>query len=129
MARPLKEINWDLVLKKMEAGCPAKEIYSGMCDEDTFYSRFKKEFGRAFSDYSGWMNNVGIGNLRYAQYAKAMQGNNQMLTLLGKERLGQGREEEIKKSPFEDIIELRHENMMLKAELQEIKQAIDAKNK
>lgn len=121
MARPLKEINWEQVIKKMEAGCSAKEIYGSWGDSDTFYRRFKQQFGKRFEDYAVSLREVGKGNIRYGQYVKAMQGNNHMLALLGKEWLGQGREEEIKRSPFEDIIELRHENMILKAELQEIK--------
>lgn len=117
MARPKKEINWDIIEKRMEAGCTAKEIW-GDGDMDTFYRRFKEHFGKSFGDYKDEYYSVGNGNLKFTQYMKALAGNTNMLTLLGRERLGQGREEEIKKSPYDDIIELRHENMLLRAQLE-----------
>jgi len=122
MARPKKEINWDLVEKRMEAGCSAKEIAGAIpCDLDTFYSRFKLEFGKAFSDYSDEFYSAGDGNLRFTQYMKALAGNTNMLTLLGKERLGQGEEKE-STPPNNDFMALRHENMLLKAELDAYKE-------
>jgi hypothetical protein len=125
MPRPKKDINWDIVQKKMEAGCSAKEIAGGMCNIDTFYDRFKEEFGKGFSDYSDIFYSEGDGNLRFTQYMKALSGNINMLTLLGRERLGQGKEE-VKVSPFDDILALKHENMILRAELSEIKERLNA---
>ena len=93
MARPKKEINWDIVEKKMEAGCSAKEICGSTLDTDTFYRRFKEEYGKSFGDYSAEFYSVGNGNLKFTQYMKALSGNTNMLTLLGKERLGQGNTE------------------------------------
>lgn len=125
MPRQKKPINWDLVEKKMEAGCSAKEIAStfDIC-LDTFYPRFKEEFGRSFSDISEERYLLGNGNIKLTQYAKAMSGNIHMLILLGKERLGQGKEQD-KQSPFEDTISLRHENMMLRAEIERVKEILD----
>lgn len=126
MARPKKTIDWQLVEKRMEAGCTAKEIAACLhADIDTFYRRFKEQYGKSFGDYSVEFYSIGDANIRALQYAKAMNGNLQMLFFLGKERLGQGKEE-VKASPFEDIIQLRHENMILKAELNEIKEKMNA---
>lgn len=121
MARPEKEINWELVEKRMEAGCNGIEIAATLRISDTiFYDRFKKKYGKSFQDYRGSFNSAGVSNIRFTQYMKALSGNNNMLLLLGRERLGQGKLEEIQKSPFEDIHELRHENMILKAQLDKL---------
>jgi len=125
MARPKKELDWRIVEKKMEAGCSAKEIAGSMCDIGTFYDRFKEEYGVSFSNYSQQFYEEGNSNIRWIQYMKAMSGNIPMMSLLGRERLGQGKEE-VQTSPFEDIIAMRHENMMLKAEMHEIKEMLNA---
>lgn len=93
MARPLKEINWVEVEKRMEAGNTAKQIAKALrVNIETFYDRFKREFECGFSDYSNGIFECGDANIQYTQYLKAIGGNIQMLTLLGKERLGQGKE-------------------------------------
>ena len=85
MARPLKPIDWNIVEKKMHAGCSGIEIAADFyIDRDTFYDRFKKEYGKSFSDYSAEFHCIGKGNIRFRQYSKAMEGNPQMLILLGK---------------------------------------------
>ena len=118
MARPKKEINWDLVEKRAEAGCSGVEIAGTLrIEENTFYWRFKEKYGKSFQDYKGALYEAGDANIRSAQYIKAISGNVPMLTLLGRERLNQGKDEEIKKSPYEDILDLKHENMMLRDEL------------
>jgi hypothetical protein len=122
MGRKKKEINWDVVEKRIEAGCTATEIAAACrINQDTFTARFKQNYGRYFSEISDSFYSAGDANLKYTQYMKALSGNNAMLLLLGRERLNQGKEEEIKKSPYEDIIALRHENMILRAELDNIK--------
>ncbi len=91
MARPPKEINWETVRKKIEAGCPAKEIFNSydcQVTDETFYKRFKEEFGCSFSDYSPRAASVGEGDLRLMLHAKAMQGNITVLIFLAKCRLG-----------------------------------------
>ena len=120
MARPLKDINWDMVEKKMEAGCTAREIYGNVCDEDTFYRRFKDKYGCSFGDYAGQSYQIGNGNLKFAQYMRALAGNNPMLQLLGKERLGQGRDVGLD-PPRDDVLAITHENMLLKAEIEKMK--------
>lgn len=118
MGRPKKEINWDIVEKKMEAGCSAREICGGVCEINTFYDRFKERYGKGFADFADDYYSIGEGNIKFTQYMKAISGNIQMLSLLGRERLNQGKEQE-KISPYEDILALRHENMMLKAQIQQ----------
>lgn len=127
MSRPKKEINWEIVEKRMEAGCNGLEIAAVLrIDDDTFYRRFEQQYGKRFADSSGHFYSAGDANIKFTQYMKALAGNNNMLMLLGKERLNQGKEEEVKKSPLEDIIELRHENMILKDEVQKLKGDVDA---
>lgn len=105
----------------MEAGCSAKEIASGMCEINTFYDRFKQHYGKSFADYADEYYSAGDGNIKFTQYMKMLSGNIPMLQLLGRERLGQGKDQ-VTASPFDDIIALRHENMILKAELEKAKQ-------
>lgn len=114
MPRQKKEINWDIVEKKMEAGCTAKEIAGsvGLC-LDTFYDKVKLEYGKGFADIAERSYAAGDGNLKFTQYMKALSGNSHMLILLGKERLGQGKDQVVQ-APLQEIVDLRHENMFLK---------------
>ncbi len=103
MARPKKEIKWEIVEKKMEAGCSAKEICGAFyIDTDTFYRRFKEEYGKRFEDYAASFRSTGLGNLRFRQYMKALEGNTQMLMFLGKVDLGQKEQQE--QTVQEDVI-------------------------
>lgn len=97
MARPKKEISWLRVEQMMESGASAKEIAGALAiDLDTFYSRFKEEFGKGFSDYSDSFRSGGYANLRHMQYVSALKGNSSMLQYLGRIWLGQKTEEEAK---------------------------------
>lgn len=126
MARPPKAINWDIVRTKMEAGLTAMQIATDLeVNINTFYNRFKEEFGHSFSDFSDDFHSAGKGHIAWIQYMKAKGGNIPMLLLLGKEWLGQGQEKE-KESPYEDTIAMRHENMTLRYELQKLKEALSA---
>jgi len=128
MSRKEKEINWDIVEKRMEAGCSGIEIAAAIkCHRDTFYDRFRKKYGKSYADLSSEFYSAGDANIRFTQYMKALSGNIPMLTLLGRERLDQGKEEE-RLSPFEDIIALKHENMILRAELAEIKEKLNERS-
>ncbi len=94
MARPLKEINWDLVEKMIEAECSANEISAKFrINHDTFYKRFKDEYKVSFQDYQAVFHSAGRGDLKLMQHMKALNndasGNIQMLMYLGKVRLGQ----------------------------------------
>lgn len=117
MTKQKKEIDWNLVEKRMEAGCNGIEISAVLrVDPDTFYRRFEEQYGKRFADISDHFQKAGHSNVRAMQYIKAMNGNIPMLTLLGREWLGQGKDQE-KVSPYEDILALRHENMMLRAQI------------
>ena len=121
MARPLKEINWDIVEKRIEAGCTAREIAASCkIDMDTFYDRFKLEYGKSFSDYSADLYSVGDANLKFTQYVKAIAGNIPMLHLLGRERLDQGKNDD-PISPRQDQIDQSHLLMQLQNEIVELK--------
>ena len=125
MARPVKTINWKIVERKMECGIPAIDIaFENNIDINTFYRRFKKEYNKNFGDYKDNFIQSGRANIIFTQYMKALSGNNKMLELLGREWLGQGKEPE-KKSPLEEVITLTHENILLKAELEKIKEKIN----
>ncbi len=93
MARPQREINWEIVDKMMEAGCSAKEIFGYLRISDSaFYSRFIQEYGEHYQEYKVGAYESGNALLRLTQFQKALRGNIEMLKLLGRERLGQGKE-------------------------------------
>ncbi len=90
MARPKKEIDWSKVDELMEVGSPAAEISDQFdINPNTFYERFKEHYGYNFQDYRMKFHSVGKANLRRSQYENALEGNTQMLILLGKLWLGQ----------------------------------------
>lgn len=93
MARPLKEINWDVVDKLIEAGCNGLQIAAKFrIDDDTFYNRFKKEYGFSFQDYSGKIQECGKADIISMLHAKAINngapGNATLLMFLARCRLG-----------------------------------------
>jgi|SRR5579863_8921844 len=125
MSRPPKEINWNIVEKRLEAGCSAKEIAAVFSIKiDTFYRRFKEEYGVSFGDYGVDFQDAGKANIKYTQYMKALSGNVNMLLLLGKEWLGQGKEES-KDSPYQDTITLSHENILLRAHVADLQEKLN----
>lgn len=90
MARPRKEIDWAVVERKMEAGCTQVEICSHFGINPTnFQDKFKEEYGEHFTAFATIIHSRGKGNVREAQYEKALEGNTNMLILLGKLWLGQ----------------------------------------
>jgi hypothetical protein len=106
MARPPKPIDWNLVERKMEAGCTATEIaWDFRMHIDTFSERFKQEYGKYFTEYAGNFHSVGKGNVRHQQYERAMDGNTQMLTILGREWLGQEKEQKQRSQIDEDRLD------------------------
>lgn len=90
VGRPPKPIDWDRVERKMEAGCTAVEISSHFrIHPTTFVHKFKEKYGDNFSNFSNDFHSDGKGNVREKQYEEALDGNTQMLVLLGKLWLGQ----------------------------------------
>lgn len=123
MARPKKEINWDIVEKRMEAGNTAKQIAKHLrIDIDTLYDRFKEEYKCSFSDYSVGMTECGEGDIVFTQHMKALQGNVTMLMYLGKVKYGQKEPETAMTSaPNQVQIDQSHRIMELEYQLEQEK--------
>lgn len=93
MGRPLKEINWEVVEKLIESGCSGVEIAGKFrIKSDTFYERFKKEYGCSFQDYRVESQEAGLADLKSMIHAKALNnkapGNSNLLIFLARCRLG-----------------------------------------
>jgi hypothetical protein len=93
MARPLKEINWDVVEKLIESGCSGVAIAAKFrIQSDTFYIRFKKEYKCNFQDYRVESQEAGAADILSMIHAKALNnkapGNAQLLIFLARCRLG-----------------------------------------
>ena len=129
MARPPKEINWDLIKRKMEAGCTAKEIFNShdhKMNIDTFYDRFKEEFGCSFSDYSAPSNEIGKGDIKLMLHAKALNGAINALLFLAERRCGMKVPEVVvAEANNQELINLQHQNMMLKNRVNELESNAD----
>ena len=125
--RPLKEINWDIVEKLIECDCSGPEIAGKFrMDNDTFYRRFKTEYGCNFGEYRATPQGAGIADLKAMIHAKALSnkapGNSTMLIFLARCRLGMKEpemahliatnQEQIDQSQL--IMQLQHENAELK---------------
>lgn len=124
MARNLKEINWDAVEKQMQAGLTAKQIAHGKIHITHFYRRFKQQFGCDFANYAMDSYECGDGILKFTQYMKAISGKTKELEKLCEVRLGQNVIKQ-ESPPNEDYLTIKHENMILKSELQKIKERLD----
>ena len=90
--RPCAPIDWKKVEVMMLAGCSGEEIAGSVgVHHDTFYRRFQQEYGTSFTLASHSKKKAGHGNIRSRQYIAALNGNTQMLKILGEEWLGQGK--------------------------------------
>ncbi len=126
MARPLKSINWEMVKRRIEAGNNALSISRALdIQTDTFYRRFKEEFGVSFQDYRVDSENVRNDYIPFSLYMKALSGNPTMLIRLGEEFLGQGREGFEKNNFQEEAIRLRQMVMELKHDNENKKKLIE----
>jgi len=106
MSRPHTPIDWEVVNDMLEAGCPGTEIAPIFSiHPDTFYKRVQEEHGMGFTEYSQAKKCKGEGNLRLAQYLKALgktkKGDNTLLIWLGKQRLNQKENASEEKFPEE----------------------------
>ena len=117
MGRPEKPINWELVDRLLEAGANQGQIAAAIgVDSDTLHDRFVKQYGCSYTVYSGQKCQYGEALILGAQMKKALNGNAQMLTWLGKVRLKQ--QESAILQPLNDHSnEQAHEIMLLKNEL------------
>lgn len=125
MARPKKEINWEIVEKRMEAGCSGVEIAAVLrIQDDTFYRRFEEQYGKSFQDSKGSFHSAGDSNIKFTQYMKALSGNIPMLMYLGKIKCGQRETDSpITSAPNQLQLDQAHRIMELENEL------IEEKNK
>lgn len=131
MARPPKEINWDVVQKLIECGCSGVEIAAKFhIKSDTFYLRFKKEYKCSFQDYRGEAQEAGLADLKAMIHAKALNnkapGNSNLLIFLAKCKLGMREPDAIRDiAPNQNQIDQSHRIMMLEHELAEAKEKIN----
>ena len=135
MARPKREINWDIVRKYMECGCSGVQIAAKLrLAKDTFYNRFKKEFRKGFQDYYEDGHSVGKLDIRVMLYAKAMNnkapGNADLLKFLAKCELGM-KEPEVTHTlaANQAQIDQSHLIMQLQHEIEELKIANKSQTK
>ena len=131
MARPEKEIDWEKVRQRMEAGCSAKTIASKHnVDLSRFYEKFKKEFGCGFADYAGLYTECGKDDIEYIYHMKALSGNVSALNWLAQVKCGHKIPESAKTdSPIQSDIDLRHQNMFLQARLDKLEAQIANQSK
>ncbi len=122
MARQKKPINWDVVEKRMEAGNSAREIAKHLrIDINTFYDRFKEEYQCGFADFHDGITECGNADIIYTQHMKALSGNVTLLMYLGRVKCGQKEPENMQMiPPHEESLSLRHENMILKSQLEKL---------
>jgi hypothetical protein len=133
MARPRKEINWEIVEKMIEAGSSARDIYGKFrINEDTFYRRFKDEYEISFQDYKGELSSAGEADLRLMLHAKALnndaRGNITALIFLARTRLGMREPELLSQLPSnQGQIDQSHLIMQLQYEIEQLKNANKSK--
>lgn len=130
MARPHKNIDWNMVEQKILAGCTAQQIFSSKytrCAPNTFYNNFKLEFGCSFEDYCEEVSKLGEGDLLLLQHAKAMKGSVPMLQHLGKVRLGQKEaKDDTTIAPHQAQVDQSHTIMQQQNEIEELKKKLEA---
>lgn len=93
MARPHKYINWEVVERLIECGCPGTEIAAKFrIQSNTFYRRFEQEYGVSFQDYRAESQEAGLADIRAMLHAKALNnkapGNSNLLVFLARCKLG-----------------------------------------
>ncbi len=126
MARPHKEINWDVVEKLIDCGCPGTEIAAKFrIQADTFYRRFKEEYEVSFQDYRVPACEAGLADLRAMIHAKAINnkapGNSNLLIFLAKVKLGYKEPEgSTTTAPKQAELDASYQNMELQHKLTEM---------
>lgn len=130
MGRPLKEINWDVVEKLIESGCSGVEIAGKFrIKSDTFYERFKREYGCSFQDYRVESQEAGLADLKSMIHAKALNnkapGNSNLLIFLARCRLGMKEpENSTALAPNQIQLDQTHRIMQLENELEQLRNKI-----
>ena len=97
IGRPKAEIDWNIVAELCIYGCSGSEIASEFgLNPDTIYARCVEDNGISFSAFSRKFFEKGNNKLRKAQLEKAINGDNTMMVWLGKNRLGQKDNHDVK---------------------------------
>ena len=90
IGRPPKEIKWEQVLIKMQAGNSERKIAFDLnIHVDTLRDRFHDHFGISFSTYAANALQDRNENIEYRQYTKALEGDTRLLVWLGEVWVGQ----------------------------------------
>lgn len=130
MARPLKEIDWNMVEQYMESGCSGVEIAAKFhIQKNTFYERFRKEYNCGFQDYHSDASGAGIADLKRMLHAKTLNnkapGNTHLLMFMAKCKLGMREPESIVKIAPEQVeIDKDHLLMQQQYEIDKLKKEI-----
>jgi len=115
-------LDWKLIDEFLASGSRGIEIAAYFdIEKDTLYDACVRDNGIAFSAYSAEKREKGHIPLRYKMYKKAVKdGNITALLHLAKHRLNEwDQKEEVATAPLQKQIDSDHENMKLKAQLQE----------
>jgi hypothetical protein len=107
MARPRKEIDWDIADKAAALFCTGEEI-ANLCgvSYDTLLTRIKELDYASFSEWFGEKSASTLKSLRRKQLDIALNGNVTMLIWLGKQLLNQKEKQEIEQTNKEIVIKI-----------------------
>lgn len=128
MARPHKDINWEVVEKLIECGCPGTEIAAKFrIQAATFYRRFEEEYKVSFQNYRTDSKEAGLADLRAMIHAKAINnkapGNSNLLIFLGRCLLGYREPEVVHHvAANQTQIDQTHTIMRLQHEISQLKE-------
>jgi hypothetical protein len=131
MARPRREINWEVVEKLIENGSSGIEIAGKFkIDSDTFYRRFQAEYNCRFADYTAIGSQGGKADLRSMLWAKAINnkapGNAQLLMFLARCELGMKEPDSVQLlAANQPQIDQTHEIMRLQHRIAELEENAD----
>lgn len=118
-------VDWKKVDQYLEAGANGFQIAAKLeMHHDTLYNCCQRDHNVLWTEYAQSKKLGGDADLHWAQMASARRGNTQLLLKLGELRLGQAQVEE-KTPPFQELLEIRHELMLLKAENEKLKDKLN----
>ena len=122
MGKFKKDIDWNLVELYVKAGCKQVDICKSFhIDDETLRSQVKRIYGVEWSTFSGALRSEGRMLIEGQQFQKAMKGYWPALLWLGKINCGQKEPENMQMiPPHEDSLALRHENMILKSQIEKL---------
>lgn len=131
MARPKKQINWDVVEQLMKYGSSGVEISGNLrIQKDTFYRQFKQKYGTSYQDYHADVHEGGKASLRASLWSKALNnkspGNAQLLLFMGRCILGMKEPDSANYlSPNQPQLDQSHQLMLQQAEIERLKEQLN----